>query len=170
MPVLVLSNLSAALIDGVEEVLIEKGIMIPNEEREGQDWKARLFGEDYDTVIGVVADVLFEELHDKAECVIYRYGMKQLEEDTRIFESYRKEQTGRAEPMKEKNEVTPSRERLKERLQKVEELLATEGKEWFARFDCQSGAYKQLLDLEEERENLRDQLAEMNEEEERDDI
>lgn len=43
---------------------------------------------------------------------------------------------------------------IKDRIKRIDHLLKTEGKEWFARFDCESGTYKQLEDLKEEKSNL----------------
>lgn len=48
---------------------------------------------------------------------------------------------------------------IQERIEKIDHLLETEGKEWFARFDCESGTYKQVEDLKEERTQLRLELA-----------
>lgn len=53
---------------------------------------------------------------------------------------------------------------IQERIEKIDHLLETEGKEWFARFDCESGTYKQVLDLKEEKEELLKEL-DMEEEE-----
>ncbi len=44
---------------------------------------------------------------------------------------------------------------LIQRIEKIDHLLETEGKEWFARFDCESGTYKQIVELEEEKELLK---------------
>lgn len=58
------------------------------------------------------------------------------------------------------NILTQERIKQKEdRIAQIDHLLETEGKEWFSRFDCNSGTYKQVEDLKEERTQLRLELA-----------
>ena len=54
------------------------------------------------------------------------------------------------------------KEEIMERISRLDELIDTEGTEWFARFDCESGTYKQLEDLKEEKKRL---LAELKKDE-----